>query len=237
MSDAGFNVSGFHREKAVLNKAVLQNLSTRITSFLDEEMATTGLVVDARREEGSLDRVFNIQDVIPEVRSLWEDSALLAIGADLLQVERVVPFYTQTIMKYPSPTPKRGVIGWHTDFAYWEGAGAPRLVTAWIPFAAVRAESGGLRYVLGSHQKAQLRAGFNNPDMTSSQATAEAHAEVGDVLFHHCLTMHGSAENTSAAPRLALAVHLIDRSLVPVDLGRCHHSLAWLAGSEPVVAH
>lgn len=148
-----------------------------------------------------------------------------------------MPFYTQTIMKYPTSTPKKGAIGWHTDYAYWQGAAAPRLITAWIPFSRVGTGSGGLRYIVGSHKNGQLRPGFNNPDLTSSETTVEGHAEVGDVLFHHCMTVHGSAENTSCSPRLALAVHLIDRSLVPVNLSQCHHSLAWLADSEPAVAH
>ena len=96
---------------------------------------------------------------------------------------------------------------WHQDNAYWCLEPAIGL-TIWIALDACDATNGGLTYLVGSHLGG-LFAHQPSHAPGSSQTVADlphldhvtVALEPGDALVHHCLTIHGSAANTSGTAR------------------------------------
>ncbi|MBS4752779.1 phytanoyl-CoA dioxygenase family protein [Nocardioides sp. zg-ZUI104] len=234
-----FAEDGFDVWRGGLPLDLVTAAGNEIRDFFAAGAGGSDLETDLRPADRGLERVFNIQSAVPETARLWTNTRLLEQAATLIGVESLQVFYTQAILKHPMPaavpSAGHGIIGWHQDFAYWRGVTAPRMLTAWIPFAAVEPDGGGVvyRHRTATTDSAMLK-GFNNVDLaTASGDAGPSHGpslDIGDVAFHHCLTPHASLQNRSKVSRLALAVHLLDVALLPIDLSRCHHSLAFLGG-------
>mgnify|MGYP001609122381 CR=1 FL=1 len=103
---------------------------------------------------------------------------------------------------------------WHQDNAYW-CLDPPVGVTVWLALDACGSENGGLTYLLGSHRDGLLphvpsQAPGSSQTIPLEQLPAYARVtptlEPGDALVHHCLTIHGSAANTSARARRGLTL-------------------------------
>ncbi|MFT7693651.1 MAG: hypothetical protein ACI8P2_002280 [Candidatus Latescibacterota bacterium] len=147
-------------------------------------------------------------------------------GAQWVQV-----WWVQLLYKPPSlPDATQVNVGWHQDRHYWgaweEGS---ELFTAWVALSEVEADSGPMRFVCGSQRWGELSGGdFFGQNLQDQQeaialpAGAEWREEsalmaAGGVSFHDCLTLHGSAANTSSAPRRSFAIHMRTNNSRPHD--------------------
>lgn len=151
------------------------------------------------------------------IRTLCLNPILGKIAANLMSTPIVRVWASQILCKAPnSPS----VIGWHQDFNYWQCLSAPKAVTAWIALHDINQESGGLIYLPGSHLNGLLNIdGFCSRDrslqlkqLPEQLACLEPIAydmAVGEIAFHHCLTLHSSGPNTLSIPRLAIAISYI----------------------------
>jgi ectoine hydroxylase-related dioxygenase (phytanoyl-CoA dioxygenase family) len=157
---------------------------------------------------------------------LQENNPIGKAAATLLGTPEIRLWHDQAIWK-PSSTveDKSGNIGWHQDYGFWKCSNTPNMLTAWIPLQDVDMTNGAMRTIVGSHKWGlqEDSATFFNTDMDSLQERFSADKEwidepctmpAGHIVFHHALTFHGSGANTSGAPRLALAVHMM-----PQDCG------------------
>jgi phytanoyl-CoA hydroxylase len=111
--------------------------------------------------------------------------------------------------KIGQPTPP------HQDGYYWmlepnEG------LTMWVALDHVNESNGCVRYIPGSHKRGvrphgrTATLGFSQgvADYTDADRAAEVplHAQPGDVLVHHALTIHRADNNNSDRPRRALGL-------------------------------
>lgn len=121
---------------------------------------------------------------------------------------------------------------WHQDTPYFPfncGAGSLNLAVCWVPVDVIDANSGGMKYIKGSHRWSTF---MPNDIITNNQydkvkglveplpdidlAIREGREEVirfsdikpGDVIIHHPNTVHGSGGNVSASGRRRLAASL-----------------------------
>jgi ectoine hydroxylase-related dioxygenase (phytanoyl-CoA dioxygenase family) len=115
-------------------------------------------------------------------------------------------------------------IGMHQDGSFAAYLVPPVMVTCWVALDDTQAGAGTLEYVRGSHRwptAPPLRSAFHAPEdwLEGLRAAAPVDEEVeivpvvvraGGCSFHHNLTWHGSASNTSAdVTRRALVSHLL----------------------------
>jgi len=120
--------------------------------------------------------------------------------------------------------PGTKAIGFHQDSSYAEYLVPPEMVTCWMSLDETAADAGPLEFVRGSNHwptSPPERSQFHAPDdwLAGVRAAAPPGEDFGTVpvvveagggSFHHGLTWHGSAPNTSASvARMALVSHLV----------------------------
>lgn len=137
-------------------------------------------------------------------------------GAKMVQVWAV-----QMLVK-PGGGGAKGAVGWHQDYYYWKNWWTPdsNIFTAWLALTDVRAESGPMHYVNGSHRWGLAEASdfFGAGDQAQrDQIPVPPGAEwietpaimpAGAFGLHHRLTYHASGPNVSSLPRRSFAIHL-----------------------------
>ena len=157
------------------------------------------------------------------LRELATNYKIGSIAAKLMTSRCIRLWHDQLLYKpgNTASTSLGGNVGWHQDYAYWQCAASPTLLTAWVAFDDVDLSNGCMQVVPRSNQWGLMDVSdFFEQDMTAQQEAmsvpnGEAFAPVplvlraGQVSFHHCLTIHGSGANTTSRPRRSLAIHLM----------------------------
>lgn len=159
-----------------------------------------------------------------EISALVFHPLVGAIAARLAATPTIRLWHDQMIYKVVDKSGRRSGIGWHTDRAYWQTCTSTEMLTAWIPFQDCDESLGPLIVIDGSHRwdgHNQLR-GFHSSDLdTWEKKFASPGKPVvkvpmtlkkGQVSFHHCQTIHGSAANVGDTVRHSISVHLQDDS-------------------------
>jgi ectoine hydroxylase-related dioxygenase (phytanoyl-CoA dioxygenase family) len=161
-----------------------------------------------------------------QIEELWRlvhHPVIAACAARLARTPEVRLFHDQLLNKPPGARPSDTAVGWHTDIAYWKTCSSRRLVTAWIPFQPVTDDMGPMLVLDRSHHWSgnDRLEFFHESDLTEIATRIAAHGArlepvamslgLGQVSFHHCRAIHGSAPNSSDRPRVALAVHMQDQ--------------------------
>ena len=192
-------------------------------------------------DETALRKIDNAWWADPDLAGLATDARLGAVAARLLGVERIRLWQDQLLHKPPSGE-ARTRIGWHQDWDSWRTvASVDRFVTAWVALDDVDAANGAMQVLPGSNQWGLLRgqSDFLGTDLDAQLDRLAAQHDVapqllemkaGQVSFHHVLTFHGSATNTSERVRRSLAVHLVDATVTSVSHldGWQHYNLGLL---------
>ncbi len=162
-----------------------------------------------------------------ELQKIGFHPMISAIAAKLARTSEVRLFADSLVNKLPSKPTSKGVVGWHSDKAYWPTCSSNKLLTAWIPFQDCTEDMGPLMHIDKSHlwkDEKELKNffSFNNQDLAKFEEylkknkpdfkTSFMNLKKGQVSFHNCNTIHSSYPNISNKDRLALAVHMQDCS-------------------------
>jgi len=135
------------------------------------------------------------------------------MGADVLRV-----WHDQVQYKPPQIG---GPTSWHQDHPYWPIIQPADLVSAWVALEDATVENGCMWMVPRSHQWGPHKGGTIGTDPNGFKPTPDysllppdakvepvpCEVKAGEVMFHHCLTWHGSPPNRSEKGRPAIAVH------------------------------
>ena len=147
---------------------------------------------------------------------LWNPRFIKA-ASQLLGNKQVRFWHDQLFYKPPK---RGGVVAWHQDYSYWTRTRPMAHLTCWCALDNVTVENGCLQYISGSHEWGLLpkpviagelqgikdflndeqKAQFDRPVLTP--------VKVGEAIFHHPLTLHGSGENKSNQPRRAFVINV-----------------------------
>ncbi|MCH3881559.1 MULTISPECIES: phytanoyl-CoA dioxygenase family protein [Tenacibaculum] len=162
-----------------------------------------------------------------ELHALGFYPMISAIAAALARTTEIRLFSDSLINKSPEKPTNKGIIGWHSDKAYWPTCSSDNLITAWVPLQDCTKNMGPLIHINKSHlwkDEKELKPffSFNNQDLSKFENYLKTQKpnyiktlmtlKRGQVSFHNCNTIHGSFPNTSNKDRLALAIHLQDKS-------------------------
>jgi ectoine hydroxylase-related dioxygenase (phytanoyl-CoA dioxygenase family) len=119
------------------------------------------------------------------------------------------------------PPRNGGPTTWHQDHPYWPIIQPADLVSAWVALDDADVENGCMWMVPRSHHWGPHKRGTIGTDPETFAPTPDLSqipegesvepvpcpVKKGQVMFHHCLTWHGSPRNRSQRDRPAIAVH------------------------------
>lgn len=210
-------VNSFRDDGFVVTPGVLSGSDLdRYAAAVDVEVANR--TADDDRElsekttyEQSFIQCMRLWETSAEVRPLSCHAGLAGIAAQLLGVASVRLWQDQALYKEPSGRETTA----HQDETFWP-IGEEPLVSAWIPFDDVRLEHGAMAYVAGSHKVGSLRV----VDITHASEPYDilqdpalegrepqfVEVDAGSVIWHHGMTVHQAAANTSQQTRRAFTV-------------------------------
>ena len=203
--------------------ALASEASTDLSRMGDEIAAATGAArtVDPRVQDGTGPRGRFVAGTDhwcsqPEFLAFATRSPLGGVVAALLGADDVWLYEDSVLVKEPLTEERTA---FHQDMAYFHLAGE-LVCTAWVPLDPVDAESGAVRYVVGSHHdRTRYRPnlfvttmalpgteGDDVPDHDAAERRGDARivsfdTEPGDVVIHHARTIHGAHGNAHATRR------------------------------------
>jgi phytanoyl-CoA hydroxylase len=168
------------------------------------------------------------ESVVIQVVNIWEandlferhlyNPAICGMISQLMASDIVRVWHDQVQFKPPRVG---GPTSWHQDHPYWPVIQPADLVSAWVALEDADVENGCMWMVPGSHRWGPHKGGTigTNPDdfrpmpdllLLPTDAKIDpvpCPVRAGQVMFHHCLTWHGSPPNRSDRGRPAIAVH------------------------------
>ncbi|HEV2473262.1 MAG TPA: phytanoyl-CoA dioxygenase family protein [Chthonomonadales bacterium] len=168
------------------------------------------------------------ENVVVQIVNIWEaddlfrahiyNPVICLMVSELMASDTVRVWHDQ--VQYKPPT-IGGPTDWHQDHPYWPIIQPADLISAWVALDDATVENGCMSMVPRSHLWGPHKGGTigtraedfaPQPDM--SLLPPDAVVEVvpcevkkGEVMFHHCLTWHGSPPNRSSKGRPGIAVH------------------------------
>jgi len=86
-----------------------------------------------------------------KLRALAFHPLISATASLLAQTKEIRYFADSLINKVPEKPTSKGVVGWHSDKAYWPTCSSNKMLTAWIPLQDCTIEMGPLMHLDKSH--------------------------------------------------------------------------------------
>ncbi|MBI4557691.1 MAG: phytanoyl-CoA dioxygenase family protein [Candidatus Hydrogenedentes bacterium] len=166
--------------------------------------------------------------VVIQIVNIWEaddlfrkhvyNEKICALTAQLIGYPVLRVWHDQVQYKPPKVG---GPTNWHQDHPYWPIIQPAELISAWTALDDATIENGCMWMVPGSHKWGPHKGGTIGTDDATFEPTPDLDAlpngikiqrvpcevKKGQVMFHHCLTWHGSPNNNSDRGRPAIAVH------------------------------
>ena len=190
---------GFSRFSSFANSeevdALIESLRTSLPIAEHRDMESIEI------DRGQVSYVRGVQRFSPLIRSWLEGDRLRSLAQNLLGAP-VRPFCVHFRAAVPS--------GSYQVFPHQDAKGPnfhpARAITFWLALGNYDVENGCLRYVEGSHLRQYQPDAWGslpNPDYDlDSEVTAPT--KKGDLLAHHCFTLHRSTQNQGTTERWAL---------------------------------
>lgn len=232
---AAFQANGY----LAIDRITTPEEIARLRELYDEVMENPSawrLVYEGEAKDGSvINQVFLPELQAPEMGDTGYFRNGKRYAARLLGVpdDEITPGGLMLI--YKPPTGGRAA-PWHQDEAFWDDKNHLRCnsLSVWMPLDDVVVESGAMQFLPGSHTNDVLRHRsepgeplfLDEPVDLSSAVPCPLPA--GGATFHHCRTLHHTAENTSGRPRRAMTtIFHGPHSVRDVPLSK-----PWIAGLE-----
>lgn len=169
------------------------------------------VLVDAGERRGRFFSGLDHWNVRSGFRELALQSPLVEISAKLLKTRKLNLYEDSVLVKEPGTLEKTA---FHQDISYFHAEGH-QICTTWLPLDPVTQESGGLKFIRGSHLwKAKYRPNFFITDLAMPDSEGEDvpnfhkdkrnqeflsfDTEPGDITVHHARTIHGADGNSSS---------------------------------------
>ncbi|MDQ3815759.1 MAG: phytanoyl-CoA dioxygenase family protein [Armatimonadota bacterium] len=215
-----FRERGFLRGPKIYNDAEADALRQRLEEVMEGRSSAQPEAMRNMRNKS--------KEVVIQVVNIWEADDLFrehlyqpeicAMVAQLIGYPFLRVWHDQVQYKPPRIG---GPTEWHQDHPYWPIIQPADLVSAWVALDDATVENGCMWMVPGSHHWGPHKGGTIGtepetfaplPDLSLLPKDADitpvpCEVQKGQVIFHHCLTWHGSPPNRSDRGRPAIAVH------------------------------
>lgn len=217
---AEFHERGYLMGPVVLTESQADALRTRMEDVIAERgKAKPELLRNLTGDQAAV--VYQIVNIW-QADDLFEDHIyhpdICSMVAQLMDYPVLRVWHDQVQYK---PARIGGPTNWHQDHPYWPIIQPPDLISAWLALDDATVENGCMRMVPRSHRWGAHKEGTIGtdpdgflplPDMAlvppgETIEIVPCEVRKGQVMFHHCLTWHGSPPNKGDRGRPAIAVH------------------------------
>jgi hypothetical protein len=147
--------------------------------------------------------------LIPELlETTFRRNAMLFAAALLGEPEEKLTTWGHVLRK---PAGSNRPAPWHQDQAYWQPELDYHALGSWLPLHEVSVERGCMQFIPGSHKGPLLHHGFSGDpagnllivDDIEDAKAVPCPLPAGGATFHHHLTLHYTAPNTTDLDRIA----------------------------------
>lgn len=186
-----------------------------------------------------VDPVFRTSALLPEIGAM---AAQLA-GASSIRLLMDWIVYKPGIGDAPNPATG---IGYHQDHGYWLETWPRNLLSARIPLDHETPRNGCMSVVPGSHRM-ELLPGMGNGFWIADESgqrldmhrdlppAVDCELQPGQVMFHHCMLIHGTGQNRTHAPRRSQNIHMMPGGTIfRAGYGHCFSGYAAQHGQQLV---
>jgi ectoine hydroxylase-related dioxygenase (phytanoyl-CoA dioxygenase family) len=203
-----FQRDGFVVVRDVFSAGEMRQFLAAVDSAIGERHDRRSAMAERDAYDRMFTQHFNLWESSEEVRKVTFETRLAEIASSLLQAPALRVYFDQSFYKEPGST-ETGV---HQDYTLLSIEETETL-TAWIPLEGCTRNAGGLGYLPGSHKLGRVThmdivRGVDPLARVQHLLPRPVFLELapGSVAFHHVLTFHLAAPNTSHHTRKALAV-------------------------------
>jgi ectoine hydroxylase-related dioxygenase (phytanoyl-CoA dioxygenase family) len=203
-----YNEEGFIIVRSLFHAEEMKLLREAVTE--DKHMAEAAYEV--KDKDGGTAKIAIWQGAGDDLYGLVARSERVVNTMERLLAGEVYHWHSKMTIKVPHTG---GAWEWHQDYGYWYEYGClfPLLSSCMIAVDKATKENGCLQVLKRSHKlgridhgKAGSQAGADPERLAVAVKTFEnvdCELEVGDAVFFHCNTLHGSGQNHSPNPRRA----------------------------------
>lgn len=226
---------GFLKAGRVMSEEQAEALRVRMFDVMEGRAAGKPELMRDVAQTGmkSLTQIVNIWEADDMFRAHLYHPVICGIIAQLMNADTVRVWHDQVQYKPPKTG---GPQIWHQDHPLWPIIQPADLISAWVALDDATVENGCMSMVPHSHRWGPHKEGIIGTDQDRflplpdrSLLPEGAQIEVvpcevkkGEVMFHHCLTWHGSPANGSDRGRPAIAVHYMPGYTRYEPSGRSH---------------
>lgn len=208
-----FQRNGFVVTPDVFSSAERERFGAAVDAQVAERSAFDKRSVGEKTTyEQSFIQCMRLWETDPIVREFAFHPGLAQTAAALLGVDALRLWQDQALYKEAGGRETTA----HQDLVFWPIDHGSPLISAWIPLDGSTIESGAMAYVPGSHTAGPLRivdiTHQTEPyDILNDPALGGAEPEwieapAGSVVWHHGLTVHQAAANTTEETRRVFTV-------------------------------
>ena len=190
-------------------RALIAPLFTNFASKTGSRIRDVGAIGDIKpgEQQPEIDRATRLEP------KLFKTAAFLKLKSLASEILRTNAKYVfdHAILKMPHTQTSTT---WHQDRGYMKGNTSLETVNFWIPLQPVSEENGTLNYIPESHIAGDLPHSTSadlHPHVRTAKVAPKRvvtpSLELGDICFHHPLTVHSAGPNRTDRERLAWSVH------------------------------
>jgi ectoine hydroxylase-related dioxygenase (phytanoyl-CoA dioxygenase family) len=218
---AEFRERGFLKAGKIMDDAQADAMRERMFTVIEgrsENQAEAVRNFFGDRKDKVVIQIVNIWEADDLFRQHLYNPLVCKMVTELIGTDTLRVWHDQVQYK---PAQCGGPTDWHQDHPYWPIIQPADLVSAWVALDDATVENGCMWMVPGSHKWGPHKGGtigtneadFSpTPDMSlvppgTKIELVPCEVKKGEVMFHHCLTWHGSPYNRSERGRPAIAVH------------------------------
>ena len=225
-----FKEKGFCLEKNVFTPDAVQILSLEFDRIVSQ-LQRSGEYINARwgseltkdieQSDTQVIHTHNVQSYSAEMMNMIQDERLLDTAEKLIGQD-IILHHSKLFLKPPD---KGSAFPLHQDWSYFPTE-KNSMIAAVVHLSESDEQIGCMRIVPGSHKLGKVEKTDGHSfvkgihDRYQLEDAEPIIAELGDVVFFHCCSLHGSMQNVSKRPRKTVLVQLYSGSDRVVDGNR-----------------
>ena len=207
---ARYHENGFVRIRKFFSAEEVSEIRAALARYVRDTLPTLPAADRVVESDGrSIRNLWRMDRHDPFFKQLGGRPEILSVLPEFLHGEPVC----LGIETFNKPARVGSGVPWHQDNAYF-CLTPPDALTLWAAIDAVTPENGAVYYLRGSQQRGLLphapsQVTGNSMKLEEPPEAGEefcATLNPGDVVFHHCQTLHRSEPNTTGKPRCGLLI-------------------------------